>query len=455
MYVEQLPGMPNGDWVRACIRLPFNNNSSGTFESTLRTVLSLGVSVHKLALSVRIQFDPGSRCLDRFLLLVAPLAEEKALRRFTAAFSRLELAGGRVEFPSNARHFQELWGTFPRWRTRASVPAQGNGSPWFLPDHSILPGLERLILLAQSLGVSFSYQSNLWPFTPESDFIRKCSRNLLKIENLTGVPESLVAMQRRIEQRVRQASYVAEEYVGVPDQAAAKSLSDCLDEMFEETHRELKFPPAEFWFAESGFDDWIESGFHTSTIEGISIPDSWIDACTPDRVSKTVLWSPGRALEFAVPRGKGMAVEREGASMPVASAVRRDGYVFVSYSRSDKERVLPLLERLEQAGIPYWYDQHIPGGAEWIETLEERIQSCSAIVLMLSPSSVESKYVRRELGYADSVGKPILTVELQQTELRHGLGLRLGQSQIIAGNPAAITSALGGAIASINGRRAS
>jgi hypothetical protein len=74
-------------------------------------------------------------------------------------------------------------------------------------------------------------------------------------------------------------------------------------------------------------------------------------------------------------------------------------------------------------------DSHIPAGSEWDAILEERIQSCRAVILFLSNAAVDSKYVRREVKYADTINKPILAVEMEEVRLRHGLDMLLSQLQ--------------------------
>ena len=79
-----------------------------------------------------------------------------------------------------------------------------------------------------------------------------------------------------------------------------------------------------------------------------------------------------------------------------------------------------------------WYDRGIPGGAEWDSMIEERIQSCIGIVLFLTEAAVESKFVRREVKFADAIDKRIVTLRLDTVELKHGLHMLLTQYQMLA-----------------------
>lgn len=108
-----------------------------------------------------------------------------------------------------------------------------------------------------------------------------------------------------------------------------------------------------------------------------------------------------------------------------------DPYLFVSYRRTDLDRVAPLLIHLQECGHNLWYDRGIPGGADWNAILEERLTSCSALLLFVSQAAVDSKYVRREVRFADSVDKPIISVQLEPARLRHGMGLLLTHYQML------------------------
>jgi hypothetical protein len=65
---------------------------------------------------------------------------------------------------------------------------------------------------------------------------------------------------------------------------------------------------------------------------------------------------------------------------------------------------------------------------------------------MLSPAAAGSRYVRREVAFADSLNKPILTVRLEPTELVHGLGFTVGAYQMIEGQPDRFPAALAAAV---------
>jgi hypothetical protein len=74
--------------------------------------------------------------------------------------------------------------------------------------------------------------------------------------------------------------------------------------------------------------------------------------------------------------------------------------VFVSHASEDKERfVLPFAMALRVRGIDAWVDQWeiLPGDSLVKKIFEEGIKSASAIIVVLSESSVQKPWVRAEL----------------------------------------------------------
>ena len=124
-------------------------------------------------------------------------------------------------------------------------------------------------------------------------------------------------------------------------------------------------------------------------------------------------------------------------------------YLFVSYKREDVARVLPHLETLAAAGVGFWYDKGIPGGAEWDAMIEKRLRGCELVLLFLSRASAASKHVRREVKFADKLDKPILTVVLEPTELGQGLDMLLSQYQMLDASAADFAAQLRSAVAFI------
>lgn len=76
--------------------------------------------------------------------------------------------------------------------------------------------------------------------------------------------------------------------------------------------------------------------------------------------------------------------------------------IFISYSHDDREFAERLATALYQAGEEVWWDQWeiLPGDSLIQKIFEEGLSNASAFIIVLSPSSVESKWVREELDVA-------------------------------------------------------
>ncbi len=92
--------------------------------------------------------------------------------------------------------------------------------------------------------------------------------------------------------------------------------------------------------------------------------------------------------------------------------------VFVSYRRSDREFVASVVRRLESRGIECWYDAEIEGGADWRETIVEALSESSMLVIFFSEDSNNSRQLKKELAVADSLGKPIVPVLIEDAQPR-------------------------------------
>jgi len=108
-----------------------------------------------------------------------------------------------------------------------------------------------------------------------------------------------------------------------------------------------------------------------------------------------------------------------------------DSFVFICYSHADAGDVYPELEFIRDSGIPVWYDEGIRPGSEWTDELAAAIDDCEHFLFFVTPRSVDSRHCRDEVQYALKLGKSIVVVYLEPTELPRGLELVLGSIQAV------------------------
>jgi adenylate cyclase len=70
--------------------------------------------------------------------------------------------------------------------------------------------------------------------------------------------------------------------------------------------------------------------------------------------------------------------------------------IFVSYSRQDRPRVTPLVAALEAQGWSVWWDPDITPGEEFDSLISRELDEARSLIVVWTPQSVESRWVRGE-----------------------------------------------------------
>ena len=70
--------------------------------------------------------------------------------------------------------------------------------------------------------------------------------------------------------------------------------------------------------------------------------------------------------------------------------------VFVSYARTDRERVAPLVAAIEAKGWSVWWDPEMAPGQEFDQQITAELKTALAVLVVWTPNSVESRWVRGE-----------------------------------------------------------
>jgi len=90
--------------------------------------------------------------------------------------------------------------------------------------------------------------------------------------------------------------------------------------------------------------------------------------------------------------------------------------VFISYARADKARVAPLVKAIEAKGWSVWWDPEISPGQEFDDQIDVALQAAKAVVVVWTPTSVTSRWVRGEA--RDAADRNVLVpVRFEQARL--------------------------------------
>jgi adenylate cyclase len=70
--------------------------------------------------------------------------------------------------------------------------------------------------------------------------------------------------------------------------------------------------------------------------------------------------------------------------------------VFISYARSDKALVAPLVTAIEAQGWTVWWDPEIDAGQQFDDQIERELKAAKAVLVVWTPTSAASRWVRGE-----------------------------------------------------------
>jgi len=107
-------------------------------------------------------------------------------------------------------------------------------------------------------------------------------------------------------------------------------------------------------------------------------------------------------------------------------------YFFISYSREDTVLQQKVIRGLRSRGLNVWVDTEnlVPGSPEWERIIERAIRGAAGVVVLLSPNSNNSEWVRREISFAESNKKHIFPALIHGNE-NDSIPLRLSAHQRI------------------------
>src|SRR5689334_22099210 len=96
--------------------------------------------------------------------------------------------------------------------------------------------------------------------------------------------------------------------------------------------------------------------------------------------------------------------------------------IFISYSRKDIDFARKLAGDLEKAGYEVWWDlTDLRGGDDWVRMIPDAIAASEFVIVVLSPNSVISDWVRKEYTQALSLRKRVIPIMLAQTRVPFSL----------------------------------
>lgn len=95
--------------------------------------------------------------------------------------------------------------------------------------------------------------------------------------------------------------------------------------------------------------------------------------------------------------------------------------IFISHSSADNDAAAEMKHWLESQGhtslfLDFDPEMGIKGGSDWEETIYRKLRQSQAVIALLTPNWVASKWCFAELVHARESGKAILPVKIQPCE---------------------------------------
>ena len=472
LYFADFEG-PAGGVVQAVVTFPYAQQGKVWYPpqwfDAIQRLCSSRFAVPDIQVAVRCSLRRGK--VEQCIIFIAPEKAKNALSGFVSRFFELlAYVPDSVELPLDRSAHDKMTYVWPTHVCRLDASVGGT-SQWYACPFRIRNRIGELLDEALSAHRDLFYQAMITPWFHGPEEERVWKRRLIEMQAMGGVPERWLNVQKACLSWPTGSALLVEEYVGTTGNEGRRWLVDSLTRLFRD---QFGFAaPPEFSFEENPFapitkgqgplNQQLELGIHSAQLRQMSDAEvssqmigtqdakAWFDwsqesgrilISTASHVVDKLRQSYDAALQEDV--AEAMRANQVLKSMGSNSGYAPDKpFTFVSYKRADIDRVGSLVSQLDAANLGWWMDSGIPGGASWIDCLQDRIQKCSSVTLCLTKEAAGSRYVQHEIKYAFSLGKNILPVAMEPIDLVQlpgGLGMILSPLQTVA--PHGIVQAL-------------
>jgi hypothetical protein len=97
--------------------------------------------------------------------------------------------------------------------------------------------------------------------------------------------------------------------------------------------------------------------------------------------------------------------------------------VFVSYDKDDREAAERIVQSLRRRGLSVWWDDDIAPHAPWDETIQRELDAAGKVLVLWTPNSINSRWVREESRLAQEAVPPkLIQAVLESCRVPFGFG---------------------------------
>jgi hypothetical protein len=430
-----------------------NSERTANWSRLLLRSVALWSQVRPRSVALRLRAGPG-RPLETDYTFAVPEDQEERLRLLLAAFFRTHQIGdAEVDVAHNDAERAAMF-FYPN-ESRIGLqyePLYTNRGNRILYNLRLGDVLPRILEVCADMGLSVAYEVQCAPWSLPRALLKDAFYGTARLQD-ERVPGDLLRDQQSLSDRLKRATWHVEECLAAPLAEEVENLSESLSNLLCDTvYGAFGAAPRPEVLTAQKAEPFVRR-LHSFVLYG---PPAEFDS---DEVSAAALKEdvdrilscckvttvPPAATESQPPGGGALAAAIGGTPIlpPTRSNGATDRFVFVSYSRADSEAMLEIIGELQQKGASFWYDGHNIGGDDWIAALEERLMGCSAVLAIVSPNFLTSKYCAREVSFADALNRPICPIYLSPVELKGGLNFLLHSIQRIdRSDPASLNKLL-------------
>lgn len=106
-------------------------------------------------------------------------------------------------------------------------------------------------------------------------------------------------------------------------------------------------------------------------------------------------------------------------------------YLFISYSHKDDSALNAVKTVLKENNVRYWYDNGLHSGDDWNLVIAKRLMGAAVCLLLLSPNSADSDYVKNELSFALNHRISVHTLLIKKFVLPLDIEMMTGRIQMV------------------------
>lgn len=404
--------------MRASIQFPAGDPElSGNPQEALADVLDLLVRLRPETIDFTMLVDPEG-LIVRLGVDFGLSGPGRADILKTALVRSEGEAGFRVSFSDDAGPIEDWMLAVPY----LDHPALPSGEPFGLPLQ-LEPALAAALRRLRLSGAAFGYRLHARWDEGSAPIARKLAPAIAACELRGGTGALLAPALHEALAVVRNGGWHVQEGLCLRKDAS-DSAADLLEAQIASGVRALHpFVPDEVLAIDWSHLDGMECRFSPEA--------GWQDKIGrrrgPDYPARALTAALGAARDGNA-RHAPPPVKAAGALVPPAPP---GPYAFLSYAHRDRHQIGQLIDRLGEHGLAIWFDDHIEGGVAWDECLENRIRDCALLIACVSAAYEASRYCRREIKFADVLGKPILPVSADKYLWGPGLALMFNELQIV------------------------